>query len=566
MSAAAAAPDPGVRCGRRLPGPSRRVRLRRSLSVRCAEARQCTDALIGIALHATATAASGAEHGGTHGARRAHGDVAAPRHTDIPERVPGTARGRLRVLPFLTARRAPTVAAPVRALKRLPLIVAAALLTPAAALAVAELVVTDADRLAVYREFRTAFDAHRYSDALPLATKLVELTEEQYGASDRALVNPLCNLGTTQYRLGDYKHAEDSYVRSVKIAADTGGNGDRLLLRPLHGLGATYYATRQFEDANVTLQRALDLSRNLDGLLNPGQLTILGPLIGSLVSLERHSEADREFQYAVRVAESAWGSTDPRVVRPVDRYAHWLEHMGRYPSARAQYARALTVGEGAGTRAARLVIEPLLGIARTYRLEATNGNEEEGAQYADPFAQSGFGMTSERSPRGLNPDGEKALLLALQTIDRMRPVDHQVRGKTLMELGDWYLCADQTDKSLARYREAWKELEQAGSTAPLDEPRQLAYRAPASSVTRSPLAERTNAEEHSVEATFTVTRDGHVTNVTTNSSDASTGQQRLVLVAVKRARYAPRLLNGEPAETQGVTLMEKLLTKKPRQS
>src|SRR5436309_10646993 len=122
---------------------------------------------MGVALHATATAASGAEHGGTHGARQAHGDVAAPRHADIPERVPGTARGRLRVLPFLTARRAPTVAAPVRALKRLPLMVVAALLAPAGALAV-----TDADRLAVYRDFRTAFDAHHYPDALPLATKL----------------------------------------------------------------------------------------------------------------------------------------------------------------------------------------------------------------------------------------------------------------------------------------------------------------------------------------------------------------------------------------------------------
>src|SRR5437016_1852773 len=98
------------------------------------------------------SAASGAEHGGTHGLRPgcgkakstvagAHGDVAAPRHADIPERVPGTARGRLRVLPFLTARRAPTVAAPVRALKRLPLMVVAALLAPAGAPAV-----TDADR------------------------------------------------------------------------------------------------------------------------------------------------------------------------------------------------------------------------------------------------------------------------------------------------------------------------------------------------------------------------------------------------------------------------------------
>jgi len=70
--------------------------------------------------------------------------------------------------------------------------------------------------------------------------------------------------------MGDYKDAEDTYLRSVKIAADTGGGtADRLMLRPLQGLGTTYYATRQYEDASVTLQRALDLSRNLDGLLNP---------------------------------------------------------------------------------------------------------------------------------------------------------------------------------------------------------------------------------------------------------------------------------------------------------
>ena len=437
---------------------------------------------------------------------------------------------------------------------------AAAVLAPTAALAV-----TDAERVAVYRQFRAAFDAHRYPDALPLAEKLVALTQEQYGANGRELVNPLANLGTTRYRMGDYKDAEEAYLRSVKIAADTGGNGDRLLLRPLQGLGATYYATRQYEDASVTLQRALDLSRNLDGLLNPGQMPILYPLIGSLVNLERHGEADREFQYAVRVAQSAWGSTDARVIRPLDRYAHWLEHMGRYPSARAGYARELSIAEGAGSRAARLVIDPLLGIARSYRLEATNGSDEEAAQYVDPFAQSSVGGSPDRGGRGLNPDGEKALLLALQTIDKMRPVDHELRGRSLMELGDWYLCADQADKSLARYREAWKEFQQAGSTAPLDAPRQLAYRTPASSAARSPLAERDNTDEHSVQATFTVKRDGHTANVSTSGSDATAAQQKIVLAAVRRARYAPRLLNGEPVDTEGVTLVEKLLSKRPRQ-
>src|SRR2546430_11240834 len=78
--------------------------------------------------------------------------------------------------------------------------VLAAVLAPAVALAV-----TDAERVAVYRDFRAAFDARRYPDALPLAEKLVALTQEQYGANDRELVNPLANLGTTQYRMGDYK-------------------------------------------------------------------------------------------------------------------------------------------------------------------------------------------------------------------------------------------------------------------------------------------------------------------------------------------------------------------------
>ncbi len=99
----------------------------------------------------------------------------------------------------------------------------------------------------------------------------------------------------------------------------------------------------------------------------------------------------------------------------------------------------------------------------------------------------------------------------------------------------------------------------------LGAPRLLAYRAPPSSISRSPLAERDNTEEHSVEATFAVTRDGHTSAVVTTSSDASGAQQKQVQSAVKRARYAPRIENGEPVETQGVKLLEKLLTKRPRQ-
>src|SRR5262249_5473031 len=158
------------------------------------------------------------------------------------------------------------------------------------------------------------------------------------------------------------------------------------------------------------------------------------------------------------------------------------------------------------------VIPPLLGIARAYRLEGLIGTDEEPSNYVDPFAVNGMGMSADHNPRGLNPDGEKALLVALQTVERIQPPEHHLRAETLTELGDWYLCADQTDRGLTRYREAWKEFQQTGSTAPLDVPRQLVYRSPSSSVTRSPLADREDADEHTIDVTFTVGRDGHTTS------------------------------------------------------
>jgi tetratricopeptide (TPR) repeat protein len=162
--------------------------------------------------------------------------------------------------------------------------------------------VTDAERFAAYQTFRAAFDAAKYTDALPVAQRLVALTEEQYGAEDRQLVNPLTNLGTVYYRLGDYPNAETSYLRAVRLIEGKLAGADRMLMRPLMGLGETYLATKQHAEAATALKRAIDLSRNLDGLFNVEQLDILDPLIESYVALDRLSDAEKENQYAFRVA------------------------------------------------------------------------------------------------------------------------------------------------------------------------------------------------------------------------------------------------------------------------
>lgn len=419
------------------------------------------------------------------------------------------------------------------------------------------LAVTDADRLEVNRQFRELFDARKYTEALPFAKRVVELTEEQYGKDNRALVNPLTNLGTVHYRLKDFEAAEKEYQRSIQILESTAGNTDRQLLRPLQGLGRSHFAENEFVDASMALKRAIDLSRNLDGLFNIGQLEILEPLIASYVALDLTNEAEKEQQYALRVAENAYGRMDARMLGPLDRYGRWLEQIGRYTSARLLYARALTIAEQNGGRGSILAVDPLLGYARTYRLEFVNGVEEPGQ---DTFATSGELASMPIDGSRLNPDGERALRLALQAIDKTKPVDNRKRAEAFIELGDWFISAGALGRGVETYREAWKELNIAGDTSPLAEPRLLAYRPPPSSIKRSKL-DADEAEERFVVVRFTVLKDGRTDAVEAIEGDATDSAKRSAVSAVKKARYSPRFENGEPVVAEGVTIRERMLVK-----
>ena len=420
--------------------------------------------------------------------------------------------------------------------------------------------VTDAERISANQQFREAFDARKYEEALPLAQKVVTLTEEQYGKDARALVNPLTNLGTVHYRLKDFGSAEKEYQRSVEILEKTAGTTDRQLLRPLQGLGASHFRENEYVDASVALKRAIDLSRNLDGLFNADQLQILEPLIESYVALDLTQEAEKEQQYALRVAETAYGRMDARMLQPLDRYGRWLEQIGRYTSARLLYARALTIAEQTAGRGSVTAVDPLLGIARTYRLEFVNGAEEVPASQ-DAFANNGIDTTGMPvDAQRLNPDGERALRLALQAIEKNQPVDHKRRGDTLLEYGDWYMSASGYQRGVETYREAWKDYVLAGDTTVLTQPRLLTYRAPPSSARRSSL-KPDESEERFVEVKFNVTEDGRTENVEVSGGDAPEGVQRQMVSAVKKARYSPKFEAGQPVETRGVILREKILVK-----
>lgn len=424
--------------------------------------------------------------------------------------------------------------------------------------------VTDAERTVVYREFRTHFDARRYAEALPVAERLVQLTEEQYGAEGTELSAPLTNLATTQYRLGNFPAAEQHYLRTVQVLEAAGASSNRELIRPLHGLGATYAAAGQYESAIPALRRAVDLSRNLDGLFNSAQLAMLDPLIEAYVVLGQFAQAEKEHQYAFRVAESSYGRDDLRLLKPLDRYARWFEFVGRYATARSLYARALAIADQPKGRPES--VPALRGIARTYRLEFVHGVESAESAPRDPLDASP--TFAEMPEGGLSADGERALLLALQLIERAGPLDRRLHGDTLVDLGDWYMTGGAVSRALQTYEKAWSDLSaDGGSTERLAMPEQLAYRPPSASVSRTRL-DPEDYEALPVELRLTVGKDGRVSDVVAVPGNAPENVVKSVISAARKARYRPRLDGGKPAETSGVALIERMAVRadKPQQS
>jgi len=167
----------------------------------------------------------------------------------------------------------------------------------------------------------------------------------------------------------------------------------------------------------------------------------------------------------------------------------------------------------------------------------------------------------------LNNDGERALRFALAILDAQKPIDALLRSETLVQLGDWHLIAGNGSRAFGHYADAWKALDALPEQRKwLQSPRLLFYRAPATAASRLRPTDPTEYVAREVRFRVHVGRDGKVIEPAVESSDAPDATQKSAAFALRRARYAPRLENGEPAETEGVPFRETLLVRIPKEN
>lgn len=418
------------------------------------------------------------------------------------------------------------------------------------------------ERTGAYRQFRGAFDGGDYAAALPLALRVVEISQSQYGAEAPEMVNPLTNLATTYYRLRDYGNALDTYRRALTLLDQQGDATHAGLVRPLHGLGAALRALHRDADAIAPLKRAVEITRNRDGLHAESQLPMLRALAACYTAVGQLEEAGRAQQYALSVAETAYGRNDPRLLGPLDEFARWNEEVGRYAVARVLHTRAVEIADAAAPDNIR-AIDGLRGIARTYRLAYINGESEESAAAAAEMPSTLNSMLLTRAVSAPASDGERALRSALQRAQGAAGTP-ALRGAVMLDLGDWYLTANAGPRALASYRDAWRELTAAGDTSALAHPAMVVYRPPQVAASRQ-TGKDEDHDERDVELRVSIAADGDVREVTVaNPAAERESAEKSVMSAVRRAVWRPAFRDGEPVATPDFLFRERVYVKRPK--
>ncbi len=418
------------------------------------------------------------------------------------------------------------------------------------------------ERTAIYRQFRSAFDAGNFAGALPLAVQVVDLTRNQFGAEAPEMANPLGNLATTWLRMHEFGKAFDNFRQALTLLDLQGNTTNPKLVAPLHGMGLALQGLKRDDEAITPLKRAVDIVRNRSGLYAAAQLPMLMALIDCYAATGRTEDASREQQYAYTVAETAYGKNDLRLLAPLDRFARWQEALGHYTSARTLHARAVEIADAAQP-GSLLAIDGLRGIARSFRLAYLNGETEDAQLAADDLPGS-LVNSKARQQASQASETERTLRDALRRLDAV-PDDHSaLRGAVLIDLGDWYLTAGAGARALAAYRDAWRALATAGDTTSLATPVAVAYHPPPMAVAHKPE----NPDEFTqqvVELRLSIAANGELRAVTVaNPAAEREPAERAVISAARRALWRPAFSYGEPVSVTDFIFSERVNVRRSR--
>ena len=375
-------------------------------------------------------------------------------------------------------------------------------------------------RIEAQLSLRDLLDLREYQAAVPVAVRVVELTDEEFGTLSSENGVAVSNLAETQRRARLYEEAERNFLAAVNILRATDGEFAVSVITPLIGLGVTYQAMNRHPQAVTVLEEARTVSRRVGGLLNERQVEILDHIANSMIGMELYEEAELQKLHALRIMERIHGSDTLEILPALYKHALWLRNGYRYQQERDYYSRAMTIVRSLDGKESPLLAQPLRQIGNSFRVQ--------------------------KLPEGR---GIGSLKRALEILQSQPEPDKLQMARVLRDIGDWNVAFSKIGPTGDEYRQAWSLLSELEDGEQVQrrwffEPDYVLHEYPSTRGLADPG--EPGAQAGHVLVTFNVLPSGRTANIAILESVPPGFKDESSARSIARSRFRPRLVDGEP--------------------
>ena len=259
--------------------------------------------------------------------------------------------------------------------------------------------------------------AGKYSEAIPLAQRLLADMERAHGPDHRDVAASLNNLALLYGSQGRDAEAEPLLKRSIALVERLHGAGSSEAAHQLNNLAALYQRQQRYAEAEPLFKRSLAIRERTLGPGHPDVAQSLNNLATHYEKQERHGDSEPLFRRALAIYEKAGGPEHPAV-------ATVLNNLGQVAKVGDRYAQA----------------EPLIKRSLAIREKVLGTDHPDVARSLNNLAELYDGRRSR--------DAEKLFERALAVRERAVGPDHPDTARSMNNLAAFYAGTGYPEKAL----------------------------------------------------------------------------------------------------------------------
>ncbi|MDB5579461.1 MAG: hypothetical protein JWR80_4637 [Bradyrhizobium sp.] len=187
--------------------------------------------------------------------------------------------------------------------------------------------------------------AGKYSEAIPLAQRLLADMEQAHGPVHRDVAASLNNLALLYGSQGRDAEAEPLLKQSIALVEKLHGAASSEAAHQLNNLAALYQRQQRYAEAEPLFRRSLAIREKTLGPRHPDVAQSLNNLATHYEKQERHADSEPLFRRALAIYEKVGGPEHPAVATVLNNLGQVAKVQDRFAVAEPLIKRSLAIRE-----------------------------------------------------------------------------------------------------------------------------------------------------------------------------------------------------------------------------